>query len=117
MIFSYLLTFFALLAWRKTWQQYRQERVSKTWFALATGLWLMVVVVSWVPDWTDRVAARLGVGRGSDLIVYSAVVILTYAVLRLIARQQELTRELTNLTRAIALKNPTLPPSTPNTPV
>ncbi len=111
-MFAYLLTFFALLAWRKTWQQYRQERVSKSWFALATVLWLTVVIVSWTPDWTDTIAARFGIGRGSDLIVYSAVVILTYAVFRLVARQQELTRELTNLTRAVALKNPTLPSDT-----
>jgi hypothetical protein len=110
MIFSLLLTLFALGAWRKTWQQHRREHVSRYWFAVATVLWTVVIGVAWMPDVTTVVARSVGIGRGADLITYSAVVLLTYAVLRLIARQQELSRELTELTRVLAIKQAHRPP-------
>lgn len=114
MIFSLLLTVFALGAWRKTWQQYRREHVSRYWFAVATLLWVVVVAVAWLPDMTTVLARAVGIGRGADLIMYSAVVLLVYAVLRLIARQQELSRELTELTRALAIKQAHRPPQPPS---
>jgi hypothetical protein len=65
---------------------------------LAAGL-LMVML----PDQTTRVAAALGVGRGSDLVMYLALVGLAFAHLRMYSNQRRIVDDLTQLTRAYAL--------------
>lgn len=103
MAFQLLLVVTALLIIRKTWLQYRSEQVSLYWLVIGVVLFGAMAVVSLFPQSTDRIAAVVGIGRGADLIVYIAVVCLSYGVYRLIARQMVLTREVTALAREIAI--------------
>ncbi len=103
MLFTLFLVIFASLAIWRTRQQYVRRRVSKYWFAVWTAFWLLVVVVAVSPQTTDIIARIAGVGRGADLLVYIGVVVLSYAVYRLVVRQQKLEEDVTNLVRAIAI--------------
>lgn len=103
MIFQILLIVFALFAAWRTWRQYRQKKVSGYWFGLWILFWLLVIGVALAPQTTDIAAAFVGVEKGADLLVYCAVVIVYYALYRVLIKIEKQNRELTELTRQIAL--------------
>lgn len=63
----------------------------------------------WVPEQTTRLAAALGVGRGADLVLYLWVVITLALIVFLYLKIVQLSRRLTELTRAQALSRPQMP--------
>lgn len=103
MLFQILLIAFAVFAILRTSKQYREQKVSVHWFVLWTLLWIGVIFVAISPETTDLIAAKLGVERGADLLVYSAVVILAYATYRILVRLEKQNKELTELVRKIAV--------------
>ena len=72
---------------------------------LAGQLMLGVFLVLF-PETTNWLAAKVGVGRGTDLLFYLAVLAGYGAMLIVLAKFRRLERQLTELTRQIALKNP-----------
>jgi len=62
------------------------------------------VVVIW-PDATFYFSKKLGIGRGADLVVYVAIVLLFFAVFRLVVAVEKQRREITRLTRLFSLKD------------
>jgi len=68
-----------------------------------TAVWILAIIVVWNPLVSNRLASWLGVGRGADAVLYSAVVILLYALLRLHARMESLEHALSELVKKIAL--------------
>jgi hypothetical protein len=105
MIFSVLLIIFALLAIFKTYKQYRKSRISLHWSILWTLIWLLLITVALMPNLTTIIANAVGIGRGADLIIYSTIIILLYGFYNLITTQDLQRRELTELTRKIAIEN------------
>lgn len=103
MLFNIALAAFALFAISRTYGQFANRQVSKYWFITWTTMWIAVVVVALVPQTTDVLARIAGVERGADLVVYTAVVVLSYAVYRLMVRQQKLNEEVTELVRTIGI--------------
>ena len=63
----------------------------------------------WVPEQTTRLAEALGVGRGADLVLYLWVVITLALIVFLYLKIVQLSRKLTELTRALALTRPETP--------
>lgn len=105
-MFKFFLIAFALVAIYRTWKQYTKRQVSKYWFFMWAALWVAVIVVAITPQTTDVIAEVVGVERGADLLVYTAVVVLAYMVFRLTVRQQKLNEEITELVRKIAVDHP-----------
>lgn len=103
MLFQILLIAFALFAIARTNKQYREEKVSVYWFVVWSLLWIGVIFVAISPQTTDLIAAKVGVEKGADLLVYTAVVILAYAVYRILVRVERQNKELTELVRKIAI--------------
>jgi hypothetical protein len=56
------------------------------------------------PEWTNRIAHALGVGRGADLILYLLFPTTITLFLYLYRKNRELHEKLTNLARSIALQ-------------
>lgn len=104
MAFQFFLILFACFAMYKIYQQYRADKVSQHWMRIWSVLWACVILVALWPKTTDLIAARVGVGRGADLIVYIAIVFLLYGFARLIATQEKQRQELTELVRKIAIE-------------
>ncbi|MBU0717710.1 MAG: DUF2304 domain-containing protein [Planctomycetes bacterium] len=74
-------------------------------------LWLLLWVlaglaIAW-PDLTAIVAAALGIGRGADLVLYCAVVVMMVGFLMVYVRLRRLRRDLTLLVRHLALRDAT----------
>lgn len=104
MIYQILLVAFAAFAIFKTWKQYRLRKVSKYWLVAFGCFWLVVAGVAISPDTTDVLAHLVGIGRGADLLVYSGVVVLFYSSHRLMLKQQQLSDEMTELVRQVAIE-------------
>lgn len=56
------------------------------------------------PDDTTRIAHLIGVGRGTDLLVYLLVVAFVFGMLNTYLRQREISNHLTDLARTVALR-------------
>lgn len=67
------------------------------------GLWLAMFVAVMYPETTTRIARTIGIGRGADLVVYSAVLVFSAGFYVVSARLRQLSREITVLTRELAL--------------
>ena len=57
------------------------------------------------PDDVTYVARALGIGRGTDLIVYLLVVAFVFGMLNTYLRDREISQHLTNLARQIAVRD------------
>jgi hypothetical protein len=57
------------------------------------------------PDDVSRVANLIGVGRGADLVLYLLVVAFVFIVINFYLKMKEAERRLTDLARAVALRD------------
>jgi hypothetical protein len=66
-------------------------------------LWLATLIAVANPDRTTDVARALGIQRGADLLVYSAVLAFIVGFYLVYLRLRQLSREITLLTRELAM--------------
>ena len=79
---------------------------SSYWFGLNTLVWLILLVIGgFAPNWTNYAAKTFGIGRGVDLALYVSVILLWTFILKVIQKQARTSEELTELVRAVAIKN------------
>ncbi len=74
-----------------------------------------IVAVLW-PDLTTTVANTIGVGRGTDLLLYVLVMVFAYTAVATAQRIHRLERSITVLTRELALSRPLSPGPEPDAP-
>jgi hypothetical protein len=67
-------------------------------------VWVGMGVIVLAPQITTRVAGWLGVGRGSDLVLYGAVALVFYLVFRIYVMLERLEQQITTLVRHEALR-------------
>lgn len=86
----------------------------------AAAFWLVVSVAAWLaildPDATSRVSKWLGIERGADLISYLTTVAVLFGFWLLYIRLRRLRREITVLTRELALLRAEREPPSSNPP-
>jgi hypothetical protein len=70
---------------------------------------LGIIAVLW-PMLTTYVANAVGVGRGTDLVLYVFVMVFIYNAVATTQRIHRLERDIALLTRELALRSPQLPP-------
>lgn len=100
-----ILFFVALLGCYGVLSRFRRKELSPGALALWLVLWAGVGVVALVPNSTARVAQLLGVGRGADVAVYLALVILFFLIFRCMVALEKMRREITVLVRALSLRD------------
>ncbi|MBD3311274.1 MAG: DUF2304 family protein [Candidatus Magasanikbacteria bacterium] len=67
--------------------------------------WILgVIVVIW-PNSSSILAAYLGIGRGTDLVIYISLALLFFLVFKLNVKLDSLNRDLTKIVRKDALDN------------
>lgn len=72
------------------------------------ALWIAVfaagVVFAVEPNWTTAIAHRLGISRGTDLLLYLLVLVVLYGFLVIYLKLRRVRRELTLLVRELAIR-------------
>ncbi len=105
MTIKIILILFILFAETKTVLRLRDKAITGKEFFLWTLLWALATAVVLVPDITSQAAAAVGVGRGADLVVYMALILLFYAQFRQMVRIDNMERNITKLARESALRS------------
>jgi hypothetical protein len=105
MIIRILLILYVLFAVRGLFVRRRRRELGPREFVLWLILWVAIGIAVAFPDTTTLVAEKLGIGRGLDLLLVLAVVALFYVLFRVIARLEQLERDLTTVVREIAIRS------------
>lgn len=66
-------------------------------------LWVLVLLVLWWPGTLSLAANVFGIGRGVDLAIYLALMLLFFMIFRLYVKLDRQQQEITILTRKIAI--------------
>ncbi len=67
--------------------------------------WLLVLTATFWPKLTDKLANFVGVGRGVDLMIYLSIIVLFFAVFKIIIKLKQIDRNITKIVREVALKD------------
>lgn len=98
-----LISLFVIFVWVRLFNNFRLQRStlgsSIVWFIV----WFAILIIFWSPEIASRLALTVGIGRGADLIVYVSIIVLVYIGYRIFARLEKIERELTSVTRELAL--------------
>ncbi|HMB25833.1 MAG TPA: DUF2304 family protein [Patescibacteria group bacterium] len=97
-----ILLFIAFVIFRAA-VKLKQKQISVWLFGFWTLLWLIVALIDIFPMSVSYVANMIGVGRGVDLIIYLAVIILFYAGFRLNLKLNKIEEKMTELVGKIAV--------------
>lgn len=74
--------------------------------AILWGLfWIITLILIWFPHLIGILGNFLGVARSIDALIYLAIVLLLYTSFKQKVRINEVEKEITTLTRKIALKD------------
>jgi hypothetical protein len=102
--FQIIVIAFCLYAGFRVGQKVRNRALTRGWGVFWLVFWLGVAIVVALPWTTSLLAARLGVTRGVDLVIYVSVIALFYAVFRLTMKVEKLEGNITKLVREVALE-------------
>ncbi len=95
-----------LVVWWRLYARLRAAELTAVEFVEWFLLWAAVAVVALVPSVSSQLAAWVGVGRGADLVTYLALLLAFYLLFKLFMKVERVERQLTQLVRALALKQP-----------
>jgi hypothetical protein len=98
-LFQLLFSLFALFAIISVWSKKRVGLLSVGGTVFWIIFWLLAVVFVWWPDSTVKLANFLGIGRGSDLVLYVSLVVIFYLLFRLGVRLESINRDITKIVR------------------
>lgn len=100
-----LITILAIALLGRLFVHVRQRRISWFSFLLWALLWVSVMLIFWNPEIASRLALIFGIGRGADLVVYSAIIVIFYLLFRISIKLEKINSDITSIVRDIALKH------------
>lgn len=104
-IFQVFFILFSFFAFANVISKKREGLLSIFGAIFWGGFWLLADVVVLSPDSTTIFANKLGIGRGTDFIVYVALVIIFFVLFRLHIKLHEIQRDITISIRKEALED------------
>jgi small membrane protein len=105
MIFEIIITLFVLFALTRSIIRYKKNEIDFGTFIFWLVLWVVVLLVVYVPRFLGGLAHLTGIGRGIDLAVYLAIIILFYLLFKAYVKMEKLKQEITLVVRNSAIKN------------
>lgn len=104
MYIQVILSIFLLFALSRVVLQVRTAKLTISAFLFWTALFILALAGVLDPNLTSYVAKYVGIGRGTDIVLYLSIVLLFYLVFRLSISLEEVRREVTKLVRKLALE-------------
>lgn len=105
MVIQTLLIIFFLFALVKVIGRWRAGDLTKAGLVWWSLFWVVAAVVVLLPNSTAYFAKLVGIGRGADLVVYLSLAGIFFIIFRLMIKIESLNKDITKLTRKIALKD------------
>jgi hypothetical protein len=104
LLIQIFIVLFVLFAISRAVVRLRDGVLGVAWFAFWLAMWLVLGVVAVLPQTTTVIAEFLGVGRGVDAVIYTAIIFLFYLVFRLFLKIEKLEHEITLMVRELGLR-------------
>lgn len=104
MIIKILLLIFIAFAIFRLWRRHHENSISARWFILWLVFWLAAAFVVILPEITQRLAQIVGVGRGSDLAIYVALLGAYYILFRIMVRIEKMERGISKIVEELAIR-------------
>jgi hypothetical protein len=106
MVIQILATIFiVLLILPNLYNSYKKNNLTPLGASIWAVFWLAGLVVIWFPHLMGIIGNALGVERSIDGLVYTSIILLLYLALRQRIRISQIEKEITMLSRKIALKD------------
>jgi hypothetical protein len=105
LIFQIFFIFFSLIAIYIGFQRKKQNLLDSKGFIFFTVFWILVILVVAWPESSNKIARILGIGRGSDLIIYVALCAISFVLFKINMKIEKINRDITKLVRKDAIKN------------
>jgi small membrane protein len=102
-ILQVMVSVFVAFAISRSFLRWKARNSTVSELLLWSTVWIIVLVVVWVPKLTEIPAQIFGIGRGIDAAVYVAIMVLLYSVYRIYSKIERIEQEITTLTRHAAL--------------
>jgi small membrane protein len=67
-------------------------------------VWIILIVLTIAPEISSAISQFLGIGRGTDLIIYLSIIVLFYLVYLMYMKMEKLEMNITGLVRNIAIE-------------
>lgn len=99
-----VILFIVLAIWWRLYLRFKNSDLNVREFLEWFILWLAVALVTILPDTASYFANLLGVGRGVDLVVYLALLLIFYLLFKIFLRLERGERQLTKVVRELALR-------------
>jgi len=104
MLIQYLLIVLVLLIIYRVIVKWRRGFLAFRDFLFWLGFWVVVGIIVVRPEVTSFVANVVGVGRGADLVIYFAVVLIFYIIFQMTIKIEKIERDITKIVRTVALE-------------
>ena len=85
--------------------KYKNQEITIKHFVAWFLFWLMAMLIIVFPNLTISPANWLGIGRGSDLVVYLSLIFIFYLLFKFLIRLEKMEKEITSLVRSNALND------------
>ena len=109
-IIQIIILLVVALVWWRLWARLQSGEMRMGQFLEWWTLWLVIGLVALLPDTASYLARVVGVGRGSDLVTYLALLLLFYLLFKIFVRLERTDRQLTKVVRELALQDTQVPP-------
>ncbi len=100
-----IVTIFVLFVVFRLTKKYKENIVKTSEFIGWLLIWMIVIVVFWLPQTASYLAFLLGIGRGVDLAVYLAILLIFYLIFKVYLKIDKQQREITKIVRHLALED------------
>ena len=102
-IFQILILIFVAFVIFKSVKRLTKKEISFWLFLFWVSIWVFVALVSVFPVIIEKAAEFVGIGRGVDLVVYTAVFALFYLMFKIYVRVNKVEKEISQIVRKIAI--------------
>ena len=103
-LFQILFTLFALFAAVTVWKRKKDNQLGTMAALFWVFFWILAVVAVLWPNSTTILANSVGIGRGSDFVLYIALASLFYLIFKLHLKIEEINRNITKVVRKDAIE-------------
>lgn len=103
MVIQVILSLFIIFALSRVIIQLKSANLSKNSFIFWSILFILALVGVIEPELTTSLASFLGIGRGTDVILYVSIALIFYLIFRLSIAIEETRREIAEVVRKLAV--------------
>ncbi len=105
--FQTLFVLFALFAIVNVFKRKKDGILSLSGALFWSLFWVLVAVAVVWPNSTQLIADNIGIGRGSDLVIYISIAVLFFLIFKLHIKIEKINRDVTKVVRRKALQKST----------